>query len=60
MNVGDLVRWRMGEHVSPVGVVIEKKPFGWKPGYAILAWFDLLYEPEWFHEIELEIVDEGR
>ena len=60
MDSGDLVRWRMGAHISPIGIVIEKKPYGWKPGYAVLAYFNSYDEPEWYHEIELEIVDEGR
>ena len=54
MKVGDLVRWRMGEHVSPIGIVIEVKSLPDKTGKSILAYFDGIKSIEWFHEIELE------
>ena len=70
MKAGDLVRWP--ERWDSPGLVLETKPaepdspvniggcgqLG--PGTAVLALLPGLPEPEWFHERELEVINESR
>ena len=68
MKVGDLVTWNEGYYGIP-GLVLETRPakklqvpgVSLSPaGLAVLAMMPELSEPEWFHERELETVNEGR
>jgi hypothetical protein len=69
MKVGDLVRWPQGDSDAP-GLVLEIKPtkgsstvtMAMNPtGMAILAILpELGNDPEWFHECELEGINESR
>ena len=69
MKVGDLVVWNQGYCQTP-GLVLETKPSKAASskdatlsatGIAALAVLpDLGNDPEWFHECELEIVNESR
>jgi hypothetical protein len=64
---GDLVIWSQGECEIP-GLVLEIKPTRTVPeaamisryGLAVLAMLPALSEPEWFHERELEVINETR
>lgn len=70
MKVGDLVVWPLG-HCDTPGLILDKRPakglskkgfeitFG--AGFAVLAMLpELGNDPEWFHECELEIVENVR
>ena len=69
MKAGDLVKWSQGYCDAP-GLVLEVKPArGHKSitlemnptGMAVLAMLpELQNDPEWFHECELETVNESR
>ena len=68
MKVGDLVMWSQGHREIP-GLVLETRPTkklqtleaSMSPvGLAVLALLPELPEAEWFHERELEIVNESR
>ena len=69
MKVGDLVNWVQGYCRMP-GLVLEVKPakghkavtLAMNPsGMAVLAMLpELENDPEWFHECELEVINEGR
>ena len=69
MKAGDLVRWSEG-HCDIPGIVIEIKPArghnsdvsAMNPsGMAVLAMLpELNNDLEWFHECELEVVNESR
>jgi len=68
VKVGDLVMWRQGYCDIP-GLVLETRPAkklktpeaSISPvGLAVLALLPELSEPEWFHERELEVVNESR
>jgi len=69
MNVGDLVVWSQSYSDTP-GLVLEKKPSvelssdesAYSPmGWAVLAMLpEYDFEPEWFHEYELEVISESR
>ena len=68
MKVGDLVTWSQGYCDTP-GLVLETRPAkklktleaSISPaGLAVLALLPELSEPEWFHERELEVVNESR
>jgi hypothetical protein len=68
MKVGDLVTWSQGYCEMP-GLVLETKSAkklqtpdaSLSPvGLAVLALLPELSEPEWFHERELEVVNESR
>ena len=60
MKVGDLVRWK--EHGEVPGIILETKPLAGsnQTGTAVLAHLPSCPQPEWFHENELEIVNESR
>tara|TARA_Y100001963_G_C6727490_1_gene422192 strand:- start:885 stop:1094 length:210 start_codon:yes stop_codon:yes gene_type:complete len=69
MKVGDLVSWPQGYCEAP-GLVLDVRPAkGSKTvttsmnptGMAVLAMLpELGNDPEWFHECELEIINESR
>mgnify|MGYP003629435726 FL=1 len=75
MKAGDLVMWPQGYYNTP-GLVIETRlskgtsivashpewPGSINPhGLAVLAMLpELRNDPEWFHECELELVNESR
>ena len=69
MKVGDLVCWSQG-YCNVPGIVIDTRPakalknadLSFSPaGLAVLAMLpELGNDPEWFHECELESVNENR
>ena len=72
MKVGDLVTWPEG-HCDIPGLILEARPAKgsrsrWSPsvsinphGLAVLAMLpELGNDPEWFHECELEVINESR
>ena len=68
MKVGDLVVWSQG-HCHMPGLVLETRKAkaldfqnaAHEPdGIAILAMLPELSGPEWFHERELEMINESR
>mgnify|MGYP003116243752 CR=1 FL=1 len=69
MKAGDLVKWPQGYCDIP-GLVLEVRPtrgattinLTMNPtGMAVLAMLpELENDPEWFHECELELFNEGR
>mgnify|MGYP003389130637 CR=1 FL=1 len=69
MKPGDLVKWAQGYCDMP-GLVLEVRPAkgnntitaSMNPtGMAVLAMLpELENDPEWFHECELELVNESR
>ena len=62
MKVGDLVRWK--NHGNMPGIVLETKPtkppYGEEPETAVFAYIPECPNLEWFHEKELEIINESR
>jgi hypothetical protein len=68
MKVGDMVMWSQGHCYIP-GLILETRPAlslqfqdaAYEPhGAAVLAMLPELSEPEWFHERELEVINESR
>jgi hypothetical protein len=69
VKVGDLVRWCGTKPVSSPGIVLATKPSlaprhsqaRWgEHALAVYAWIPELPEPEWFHQRELEVINESR
>ena len=62
MKTGDIVRWKSPTCSLP-GIVLKTQPTkplaGNTPKTAVLAYLPELPEPEWFHEIELEVLFES-
>jgi len=66
VKVGDLVSWSQGDCNIP-GLILDKRPAKSlrtseaafeSSGFAILAMLpELGNEPEWFHELELEVLN---